>query len=118
MNEQVAQARASDKPAAPAATLEVHIMGQSYVLACPEGEQEALRRAVAEVDREMCSIRDLGRIRSRERIAVLAALNLAHAKLLAGASALPGTQPPPALTARLQRLHQRLDAALDDGQLL
>ncbi|MHB9050610.1 MAG: cell division protein ZapA, partial [Thiomonas delicata] len=51
------------------ATVEVNIMGQSYVLACPQGEEDALRQAVAEVDREMCSIRDLGKIRARERIA-------------------------------------------------
>ena len=101
------------------ATIEVSIMGQSYVLACAEGEQEALRQAVAEVDREMCSIRDLGRIRARERIAVLAALNLAHAKLTAHvAHSAPATLPQD-LTARLQRLHQRLDGALEaDPQLL
>lgn len=102
-------------------TLEVSIMGQSYVLACQEGEQEALRQAVAEVDREMCSIRDLGRIRARERIAVLAALNLAHAKLTGTAGTDAGNVPraPTALAGRLQRLLQRLDAALDeDGQLL
>ena len=102
------------------ATLEVSIMGQSYVLACPEGEQEALRRAVAEVDREMCSIRDMGRIRARERIAVLAALNLAHARLTgAPAGAGEPAQWPTELSARLQRLQRRLDAVLDDdGQLL
>ena len=104
-------------PVTTTATLEVSIMGQSYVLACPEGEQDALRKAVAEVDREMCSIRDLGRIRARERIAVLAVLNLAHAKLI-GAPA-GESQPPAELGPRLQRLQQRLDAALDeDGQLL
>ncbi len=101
------------------ATLEVSIMGQSYVLACAPGEQDALRQAVAEVDREMCSIRDLGRIRARERIAVLAALNLAHAKLLAAQAAKAPADMPADLAARLQRLHQRLDGALDeDGQLL
>lgn len=103
-------------------TLEVSIMGQSYVLACPEGEQEALRQAVAEVDREMCSIRDLGRIRARERIAVLAALNLAHAKLTgAGPAPAPTTAEgaPQDLANRLQRMQQRLDAALDgDNRLL
>jgi cell division protein ZapA len=105
------------------ATLEVTIMGQSYVLACPEGEQDALREAVTEVDREMCSIRDLGKIRARERIAVLAALNLAHAKRLAAAAAVPASASGDAavadLPARLRQLQQKLDAALDsDGQLL
>ncbi|WP_038167579.1 cell division protein ZapA [Thiomonas sp. FB-Cd] len=104
------------------ATLEVTIMGQSYVLACPEGEQDALREAVAEVDREMCSIRDLGKIRARERIAVLAALNLAHAKRLAAAgvpASAPGESAVADLPVRLRQLQQKLDAALDsDGQLL
>ena len=106
------------------ATLEVTIMGQSYVLACPEGEQGALREAVTEVDREMCSIRDLGKIRARERIAVLAALNLAHAKRLAAAGAQasaaePAETPVADLPARLRHLQQKLDAALDsDDQLL
>lgn len=104
-------------------TLEVSIMGQSYVLACPEGEDEALRQAVAEVDREMCSIRDLGRIRARERIAVLAALNLAHAKLLAAGAAAPlgdaAAEVPAEIAGRIERLQQRLDAALEgDGRLL
>ena len=100
-------------------TIEVSIMGQSYMLACAEGEQDALRQAVAEVDREMCSIRDLGRIRARERIAVLAALNLAHAKLGAASAAPADDALPHDLGSRLQRLQQRLDGALDtDDRLL
>ncbi len=101
------------------ATIEVSIMGQSYVLACAENEQDALRQAVVEVDREMCSIRDLGRIRARERIAVLAALNLAHAKLTAQAAGGASAALPQDLATRLQRLQQRLDGALEaDPQLL
>lgn len=57
--------------------MEVTIMGQSYLLGCPEGGEAALARAVARVDKEMCAIRDSGKIKARERIAVLAALNLA-----------------------------------------
>ena len=53
--------------------VEVTIMGQSYLLACPAGGERALHRAVEQVDEEMCAIRDAGRIRARERIAVLAA---------------------------------------------
>jgi cell division protein ZapA len=58
--------------------MEVTIMGQSYLLGCPEGGEAALTQAVARVDKEMCAIRDAGRIKARERIAVLAALNLAY----------------------------------------
>lgn len=58
--------------------IEVSIMGQSYRLGCPEGGEERLREAVSQVDREMCAIRDSGKLKARERIAVLAALNLAY----------------------------------------
>jgi cell division protein ZapA len=59
--------------------MEVTIMGQSYILACPEGGETALLEAVGSVDREMCAIRDAGKVKARERIAVLSALNLAYA---------------------------------------
>ncbi len=57
--------------------LEVQIMGQSYLLGCPDGGESRLLDAVERVDTAMCRIRDAGKVRARERIAVLAALNLA-----------------------------------------
>ena len=59
--------------------VEATILGQSYILGCPEGGESALLEAVAAVDREMSAIRDGGKVKARERIAVLAALNLAFA---------------------------------------
>ena len=59
--------------------VEVTIIGQSYLLGCPDGGESALLEAVAKVDREMSAIRDGGKVKARERIAVLAALNLAFA---------------------------------------
>ena len=59
--------------------VEVTILGQSYILGCPDGGEVSLHEAVATVDREMSAIRDGGRVKARERIAVLAALNLAFA---------------------------------------
>ena len=102
--------------------LEVTIMGQSYILGCPEGGETDLLAAVGNVDREMCSIRDAGRVKARERIAVLAALNLAYA-LEQRPAAPPSTPDAGASTAAsavdLQALMQRIDHALgDDGQLL
>ena len=49
--------------------MEVSIMGQIYLLACPEGGDAVLAEAVTRVDREMCAIRDAGRVKARERIA-------------------------------------------------
>ena len=57
--------------------LEVQIMGQGYVLNCPVGEEERLLHAAARVDAAMCKIRDQAKVKARERVAVLAALNLA-----------------------------------------
>jgi cell division protein ZapA len=53
------------------------IMGQSYVLSAPSEEVADLRAAVSRVDEAMCRIRDAGKVKARERIAVLAALNIA-----------------------------------------
>ena len=106
--------------------LEVPIMGQAYVLACPDGSEERMIEAVQRVDSAMCKIRDAGKIRARDRIAVLAALNLAfELGEPSPAAAAPATAPAPAPTnnaaddATLAALLQRLDRALgEDGQLL
>lgn len=57
--------------------IEVQIMQQSYLLSCPEGRELHLLEAVERIDTAMTRIRDAGKVRSRERIAVLAALNMA-----------------------------------------
>ena len=121
--------------------IEVKIMQQSYLLSCPEGQESRMLNAVERVDAAMTRIRDAGKVRARERIAVLAALNMAFeigdhetaalaAKeqteaLLAAAAA--ATPPAPVASAelseddeaRVKNLLQRLDETLgDDGRLL
>jgi cell division protein ZapA len=98
--------------------MEVTIMGQSYLLGCPEGGEAALTAAVAQVDREMSAIRDAGKVKARERIAVLAALNLAYQLVEAPKGAGLAT-PAPVSSPEVDTLIKRLDEALgNDGQLL
>lgn len=114
--------------------LEVQIMGQSYLLGCPEGGDGRLLEAVERVDTAMCKIRDAGKVKARDRIAVLAALNLAFDvsdRAVAGAT--PVIAPSELAHAngngnghphegddpRLAGLLQRLDQALgEDGRLI
>ncbi len=58
-------------------TLDVTIMGQAYRLACKEGEELALKQAVAYLDERMNLIRDAGKVKGTDRIAVMAALGIA-----------------------------------------
>ena len=102
--------------------IEVTILGQSYILGCPEGGEQMLLEAVEKVDREMSAIRDGGKVKARERIAVLAALNIAYAL---SERPLPKAEPAAApangedLPVDLDALVRRIDQALSvDGQLL
>ena len=104
--------------------LEVQIMGQNYVLGCPEGRDAQLLDAVERLDTAMNQIRDAGKVRARDRIAVLAALNLTFdmvslAKAAPAGPAVSNESTEPSDDPRLTPLLQRLDAALNDkSQLL
>ena len=120
--------------------IEVQILQQSYLLTCPEGHESRLLDAVERVDTAMTRIRDTGKVRARERIAVLAALNLAFevadrevADLAASAAAAAAPSSTATATAtvpdsdnflkgaddqRLLALVQRLDQILGNGDPL
>jgi len=107
--------------------LEVQIMGHGYLLGCPEGGEAKLMAAVNRVDTAMCKIRDGGKIKARDRIAVLAALNLAfdaNTSESDGEAVPTITEPMPLTLSRrqsdvlLEPLLRRLDKVLgDDGKL-
>jgi cell division protein ZapA len=58
--------------------MDVSIMGREFRVACPDDEQEELLSAVSYLDRKMREIRDSGKVIGVERIAIMAALNIAH----------------------------------------
>ncbi len=93
--------------------LNASIMGTAYRLACKEGEEDVLRSAVAYLDEKMTTIRDAGKIKGNDRIAVMAALGIAAELLtiksldgpLAGVSMAE-------LKQKISAMHLVLDAAL------
>jgi cell division protein ZapA len=101
--------------------LEVQIMGQSYLLGCPVGGEERLLAAVDKVDQAMCKVRDAGKIKARDRIAVLAA---EQTEVSPSTSTQVATTETSATLSdsdqdRLGQLLKKLDQALhQDGQLI
>jgi len=59
-------------------TIEISILERNYKIACEEGEREALLEAVAYLDGKMGEIKSAGKVNGTDRIAVMAALNIAH----------------------------------------
>jgi cell division protein ZapA len=62
--------------------LDVTILGQNYTLSCNKGEEDTLQEAVAYLDGKMRAIRDSGKIKGNDRIAVMASIAIAAELLL------------------------------------
>jgi len=58
--------------------IDVSILGRQFRVACTEDEKQELLKAVAYLDSKMREIRDGGKVIGVERIAIMAALNMAH----------------------------------------
>ncbi len=63
-------------------TLEVKIMGREFRVACKPEERSALQQAVNIVETKMSSIRNTGKVVGLDKIAVMAALQIAHESLV------------------------------------
>ena len=88
-------------------------MGQSYKLACKEGEQLALREAVAYLDSKMSVIRDGGKVKGNDRIAVMAALGIAAELLSTKSTGGPmGDMTVSEVKQKISAMHAALDSAL------
>jgi cell division protein ZapA len=93
--------------------LDVSIMGQPFRLACKEGEQHTLREAVFYLDGKMCALRDSGKVKGTDRIAVMAALSVAAEFLSVKAPQGPlSDMSILEVKQKLEAMHTVLDSAL------
>jgi cell division protein ZapA len=103
-------------------TLDIHLLGRDYKVACSEHERAELQEAVAFLDKRMREIRETGKTAGVDRIAVMAALNIANDLLRerkrpapepvvvesSSANEIDGT----AARRRIQSMHAAIDQAL------
>jgi cell division protein ZapA len=101
----------SEKPKA----LDVSIMGRNYRVACADDEREALLDAVAYVDKKMTEIKAASKVTGTERIAVMAALNIANELL---SVRLGGGFDIAELKRRMNSVQSKLDQALSQQDSL
>jgi cell division protein ZapA len=99
--------------------VDVTIMGLSYKLACKEEEEAALRKAASFLDKKMSTIRDAGKVKGNDRIAVMAALSVAAEFLTVKAPQGPlSDMSILEVQTKISAMHKVLDAALTPQEAL
>ena len=94
-------------------SIDIHILGRSFKVACSREEESALIAAADYLDEKMRVIRDNSKIIGAERIAIMVGLNLAHDLLTHGGGGLIEEA-----RARVQHCNTLLDAVLEDQDKL
>lgn len=94
-------------------TLDIHLLGRDYKVACREDERADLLEAVTFLDQRMREIRGASKTAGIDRVAVMAALNIANELLRerkspAGAPNVDGA----GVQRRIQTMHTAIDQAL------
>ena len=97
------------------ARVSVRIMEKEYVVACPYDERSALLDAAEFLNARMREIRDTGKVVGLDRIAVMAALNLAH-EILKGKDR--ESRLDNGVGQRMRALRERVEGALGKSQQL
>ena len=94
--------------------LQINVMGREFRVACPENEQKGLLDAVDYLNKKMNEIRDNGKVIGLERIAIMAALNIAHELLATKVGGFDIA----ALKRRMESMETMLDQAMRDQSKL
>ena len=95
--------------------INIRVLDKEYQVACPINEEAALMASARLLDEKMREVRDTRKMVGTDRVAVMAALNLAHDLLQlqsGGASSEPG------LEGKLRNLQSKVEAAITRGRQL
>jgi len=96
-----------------ARSITVTILGREYQIACPPEEQERLMECADYLNERMTAIRKRGRSMGIERIAIMAALNIAR-DFLDNRDAGGGGETDDSTRRRLRQMELSIDQALSE----
>ena len=99
--------------------LTISLLGREFRVACPEGEERQLQSAADYLNRKLKEVRDTGKVVGNERIAIMAALNIAHESVsnrMNAASTGASSVDAAAIRRRIAALQETLDSALAADQ--
>ena len=93
----------------------VQILDKDYLVSCPEDERDALTASAQYLDAKMREIRSSGKVVGADRIAVMAALNIAH-ELLDKQHTKDDFQQ--SISSRIRAIQSKIELALNTGNQL
>ena len=97
--------------------LTISLLGREFRVACPEGEEREIMAAADYLNRKLKEVRDTGKVVGNERIAIMAALNIAHESMSKNPNAASGSSlDTSAIRRRIAALQQTVDSALAADQ--
>ena len=97
--------------------LTISLLGREFRVACPEGEESKILAAADYLNRKLKEVRDTGKVVGNERIAIMAALNIAHEAMSKNPNAANGSSlDTTAIRRRIAALQQTVDSALATDQ--
>jgi cell division protein ZapA len=96
--------------------LTIQILGREFRVSCPEGEEEQLQSSVEYVNRRMKDLRDTGKVTGNERVAIMAALNIAHELLAQKPAKSHPSFDGADIRRRIAAMQETLDSALAADQ--
>lgn len=87
----------------------VKVLNKEYQVSCPADTEDQLFDAARYLDQKMRDIRNAGRVIGIERMAIMAALNIAHELLMHRQQKTDYVQ---SVTEQIERLQNKIDEAL------
>jgi cell division protein ZapA len=91
------------------AQVTVRILEKEYFISCPQDERAALLDSAEYLNKKMREVRDTGKVVGADRIAVIAALNMANELLRLRKQ---DTEIQGAVSGRVKNMRERVESAL------